>query len=173
MHRQSTKTGPKPKPIAERFWPKVNKTETCWLWTGATSTGYGAIGVGGKYGGFAYAHRLSWEWANGPIPDDQCVLHHCDVRNCVRPDHLFLGTKADNCADMSAKRRGWMQQPGNASRGERHPRAKLTEGNVRALRASWHAGWPIAFLARTFGITPTHTRRIVLGKAWQHVYDHL
>lgn len=103
--RQSTKTGPKPRPILERVWPKVAKTTTCWLFTGATSSGYGVIGSGGKYGRFVYVHRIIWEWANGPIPDGLCVLHQCDVRNCLRPEHLFLGSKADNAADMKAKGR--------------------------------------------------------------------
>lgn len=174
MHENRTrlKSGPKPRPIADRFWPRVNKTDTCWLWTGATSSGYGVIGIGGHDGGWAYAHRLSWEWTNGPIPAGMYVLHRCDVPRCCNPDHLFIGTQADNIRDMVIKRRGWRQQPGNAPKGEQHPMARLTEGNVRALRARWHVGESFASLAQAFGITTTHARRIALGEAWRHVYDH-
>lgn len=91
----------------QRFWKKVEKTDHCWLWVGAISdTGYGnfswdmrpilrAMG----------AHRASWLIHFGEIPGRLCVLHACDNRRCVRPDHLWLGTHLDNYADMRAKGR--------------------------------------------------------------------
>lgn len=90
-----------------RFWAMVTKTDGCWIWDGAASNkGYGQVNPGRHSMSPALAHRVSWELANGPIPDGVCVLHRCDVRLCVRPDHLFLGGIAENNLDMARKRRG-------------------------------------------------------------------
>lgn len=94
--------------IEERFWSKVNKTEGCWLWTGA---------VANRYGQFRphrtepiQAHRFSYILSYGEISNDIKVLHECDVTLCVKPEHLFLGTQRDNVADMIAKgRAGWQK----------------------------------------------------------------
>lgn len=103
-------------PIEQRFWTKVNKfgpapshlpkLGPCWLWTAGTIRGYGQIGsvINGKRRP-AYAHRLSWEMAHGPILDGLEVLHKCDVPLCVRPDHLFLGSQQDNLTDARQKGR--------------------------------------------------------------------
>ena len=94
-------------PLMVRFWPKVRPSlEGCWEWTGVTRNGYGAISAGGHDGPMLYAHRVIWEQNQGAIPTGMCVLHHCDNRRCIRPDHLFLGTKADNSLDMKLKGRG-------------------------------------------------------------------
>ena len=78
--------------IRERFWSKVDRTQSCWLWTGGKNDhGYGQIGVGSQRDGtrgMGYAHRLSYEWANGPIPRGLQIDHLCHTRGCVRPDHL-------------------------------------------------------------------------------------
>jgi hypothetical protein len=101
-------------PLAPRFWAKVRKGDGCWEWQGATRHGYGTVWVA-EAGGMRLAHRIAWELTNGPIPDGLLACHHCDNRVCVRPDHLFLGTYADNAQDMSRKGRAhgfgrWSQQ---------------------------------------------------------------
>src|SRR5437667_3887741 len=86
------------------FWDRVKKTSKCWLWNGVIlSTGYGQYRT--KRNRRIPPHRYVWEITFGPIPKGLCVLHKCDVRNCVRPSHLFLGTKAENVWDCIQKGR--------------------------------------------------------------------
>lgn len=89
-----------------RFWRKVDKSGECWIWTGARAPppwDYGKFRLDGRA---VDAHRVSWEFSYGPIPDGLWVLHRCDVPGCVRPEHLFLGTAQDNSRDMMRKGRG-------------------------------------------------------------------
>lgn len=125
--------GPAPRPLEQRFWPKVQKSDGCWLWIagGDGSTGYGRIREGSKTKPTLLAHRVAWELTFGPIPDDLWVLHKCDTPRCVRPDHLFLGTSGENNNDMAAK--------GRAAHGERwyetHPHRRRLYG-VKPTRAN-------------------------------------
>lgn len=92
--------------LLTRFWKRVRKTDNCWLWQGGTNAlGYGRVGIGARGTGMAYAHRVSYIVANGPIAKGIQVLHACDQPSCVRPEHLFLGTQLDNMRDMDAKGR--------------------------------------------------------------------
>jgi hypothetical protein len=131
----------------------------CLLWLhGLTAAGYARLRVNGVE---VYAHRLAWELANGQsIPTGMCVCHKCDVPSCINPDHLFIGTHADNMADMARKGRK-VQVRGEAIGG-----AKLTAENVRELRAAVGTRREIA--AR-FGISTSHLDKIRTGQKWGHI----
>ena len=90
-------------PSWDRFWSKVDTSGDCWEWTGrmTAADGYGGIKVLGEQA----AHRVSWVIHHGPVPDGLWVLHHCDNRKCVRPDHLYLGTVQDNNRDAVTRGR--------------------------------------------------------------------
>jgi Autographiviridae endonuclease len=146
----------------KRFWSKVEKTNTCWLWTGSKTWGYGKIEVAGET---VRAHRWAWENEHGPIPEGLLVLHSCDVPACVRPDHLFLGTHADNVADKMGKGRH------GAPLGERNSFAKLTRGDVVALRTLKRLGMKAPSLASKFRICRSQVLNIVSRRSWSHVEE--
>jgi len=153
--------------VLRNFWSKVDKTDGCWLWTGAAiNTGYGIVRVGvqGVSRGLL-AHRMSFVIANGSIPDDLWACHTCDVRLCVRPGHLFLGTDTDNARDMVRKGRHF--QP--VTIGTANPSAKLNEDDVRTIRMRYSAGESINALARAYGVSNAPIAAIIHGKCWTHV----
>lgn len=147
----------------ERFWRKVNKTETCWLWTAATDGhGYGVFGWADRK--MKLAHRLSWEISNGKIQDGLCVLHRCDVPLCVNPHHLFLGTRGDNNRDRELKGRG------NHARGENSGVSKLTEQKVKDIRAKYKTGdYTLRGLAAECGIDNSTAFDAISGNTWKSV----
>lgn len=149
----------------EKFWRYVEKVlGGCWLWTGAKqSTGYGNVRIGRRS---LQAHRVSWVLANGNLPNKTCVLHKCDIRNCVNPDHLFLGTQEENNKD--AKRKGRSRGP--ALRGEKNGQTKLTEEQVMEMR-KLHAMGNCTFLdlGEQFGVGAPTAYKIVRGYLWKHV----
>lgn len=148
----------------ERFWRFVERTESCWLWTGTKlRAGYGSLSVSNAPPVRALAHRLSWQIHHGEIPDGMHVLHRCDNPSCVRPDHLFLGTHRDNMLDKVSKGRA------NAPRGERVWGAKLTPEQVREARAAYRAGTRVADLARKYGVSHPSMTKAVRGERWRYV----
>ena len=158
--------GHAPVPVPGRFWPKVAKSgDGCWLWTAhRTALGYGRFNLRGKV---TKAHRVSWELTNGPIPHGLCVLHKCDNPPCVRPDHLFLGTIADNQADMAQKGRSFLKQhPECALRGERSGMAKLTAAQARRMRERYASGETVSSLSRWAKVERFVVRNVVTGIAY-------
>ena len=148
--------------VEKRFWDKVQRGgEGCWLWTACkTYMGYGSFWGEGK---MTSAHRFSYTLHFGPIPGGLCVLHTCDTPACVNPAHLFLGTRADNSADMASKGR----QAGPV--GATHHAAKLTELDVRAIRAQYDEGMDYGRLAKKYRVHKVNIGHIIRRDTWKHV----
>lgn len=146
--------------LLERFMVKVHKTPDCWQWNaGKDRYGYGVFYGPPKT---LRAHRVAYELFIGAIPKGKCVLHHCDNPTCVNPNHLFLGTQAENNADMTIKNR--------QAHGERVPTAKLTRHEVQEIRALYRPQSRIFgsyALGRRYGIAPSSILRIVKGVRWR------
>lgn len=135
-----------PQTDEERFWSKVQKTDGCWVWKGATNGHrYGRVHRRDDHNRTVMAHRMSWELHVGPIPDGLLVLHRCDNPPCVNPSHLFLGTVLDNNADKHRKQRD--------ARGEKHGMAKLKDSDIPAIIAERRLGIPLQATVRRYGVT--------------------
>ena len=149
----------KPRTELERFLSKTKKHRSgCLLWTGSHyPSGYGSFWIGGKLRG---AHRASWLLFCGPIPPGQYVLHRCDIRLCVNPKHLFLGTHQDNMDDMSSKGR-------RASVvGENNPKSKLAGADVHQIRRL-KGMISQQKLADAFGVSKTAIRYVQQLRNWR------
>lgn len=134
-------------------------SDGCWNWRGAGSKKrYGNLGINSEY--FA-AHRLSWMVYRGQIPAGLCVCHRCDNTKCVNPEHLFLGTSAENLLDCYSKDR----RPRMA--GERNPSSKLTAAQVNEIRLAKSSGEGTVALARRFGVGRNTVRRLAAGLSWR------
>lgn len=130
----------------------------CIEWTRPLNqSGYGVLWVDGRH---ELAHRIAWRLANGAIPDGLCVLHHCDNRACVNTDHLFIGTRADNVADMWAKGRQPLVQ------GEKQAGAKLTNREAAEIFVS---DLRTVDLCRIYGVASVTIWKIQTGRSWTHV----
>lgn len=153
----------KRKDQAALFWSHVDKSGECWIWTAATAdNGYGLFNDRGR---MERAHRMAWRLTCGTIPQGLCVLHRCDVRPCVRPDHLFLGTKKDNTLDMMTKGR---HVPAS-SPGESNPSARLSMAQVFDIRREGELGRSHSQLAEKYGISKRQVGRILRGLSWNTV----
>lgn len=157
--------------LEERFWAFVDKEGLCpshrpelgpcWVWIGGNIRGYGHFAIEGKT---VKAHRYSWELYFGEIPEDLCVLHHCDNPSCVNPKHLFLGTHAVNASDRNQK--------GRHCKGEESHLSKLTEEDVLAIRCRYVYGSSTngsTALALEFGVSYPTILRIIKGRCWKHL----
>jgi hypothetical protein len=146
--------------LDDRFLQKVNITKSCWLWTAALyKNGYGAFYYNKKS---IKAHRFSYELYHGSIPKDLYVLHKCDVKACVNPHHLFLGTSKDNTEDCIKK--------GRNSKGEVNGQHKLTQTEVLTIRNLYATGEVTQkALSKTFDVSPSSINNIVHNKRWKHI----
>ena len=148
-------------PVISRneFLEKVEKTDGCWIWRGAyKGQGYGAVCYNGEMDA---AHRMAYRLFVGEIPEGLFVCHHCDVRGCVRPDHLFVGTCKDNLRDMARK--------GRSTRGVRNTQAKLTDAQILELRQRYLAGESPRLLAKAYGISRSNVWNIGSRQSWKHL----
>lgn len=174
-------------PTDVRFWAMVDASDApdaCWLWLGKRNRrGYGQFWDGTYLPSGSPRQVVSSRWAyesqNGPIPDGMFVCHTCDDPSCVRVAHLFLGSPADNSADMVSKGRAWARSgdehglrkhPERVARGEAHSQAYLTEDLVRAMRER-HAATGMSYeaLGREFGTTGVNASLIIRRKRWSHI----
>ncbi len=159
------------KSLADRFWAKVKKTDGCWLWIGCRdSKGYGQMSGGSRGAPKVKAHRASWILCHGKIPESLCVRHKCDNPQCVRPDHLELGTLLDNNHDTVKRgRHVFQKQPEKHAQGEQVHGAKLTKELVIKIRKLRADGWTQTRLAADFGVSQAAIWSILAGKTWRSV----
>lgn len=143
--------------VEERFWAKVVKTDSCWIWTaGKTVGGYGSFRIRHPRTK-TLAHRIAYELTYGSIPDGLFVCHRCDNPPCVRPDHLFLGSSAENTADAKTKGRITGRPRGTT----------LSAEAARAIRRAHTLGHSQARLARAYGVDRLTIRNVLIGKTWK------
>lgn len=143
----------------ERFWAKVDKSGSCWLWTGATTKGYGQLTHEKRH---LYAHRFSWEIANGQIPKGYVVCHRCDTPLCVNPDHLFVGRQRENIADCIRKGRTNRRGVAGAANSAVKQRS-IDIGLVRKLAAE---GVGVREIAPLIGVSKSTVSNILRGNHW-------
>lgn len=142
------------------FWGRVDKTGPCWLWMGPLNQGgYGATHDGRSR--WMAAHRRAWVLTHGAVPEGMWVLHRCDVRRCVNPEHLYLGSPKDNARDRGERFYG--------PRPVRSANARLSASDVRRIRELSAAGVTFEVLSKTFGCSWVNVSTIVRRLTWKHV----
>lgn len=153
------KTMMRPINCVVRFWRFVRITPGCWEWTGRKlPRGYGSLQVGGCS---EYAHVFSWEMHHiALVPRGKEVCHTCDNPSCVNPDHLWVGTRAENALDMKMKNRSTF--------GEKSALSKLTEGDVVEIRRSSDSQ---TSLAARFHVSQSTISRARIGRCWKRVSE--
>lgn len=150
----------------KRFWSKVEKTDGCWVWKAACNNkGYGVFYDPRKpnKNKMGYAHRMIYEHAVGPIPEDKEMCHRCDNPKCVNPSHLFVGTRKENMVDCSSKGR----TRNGVRRGKDNHNTKLNEQAVREIRAVVNPN--VCRLARKYGVTRNPIKQVLDRVTWKHV----
>lgn len=152
--------------LEERFWAKVKKGEgdnACWIWTGALDhCGYGLIFWLGKP---RRAHRISLQFKlSRAIREGMLALHNCDNPPCVRPEHLYEGTHADNGRDKH--HHGRSNTGESTSRGERHYLAKLGVKTIARAKALRQIGWSEYAIAKRFGVSRSTIAQLFQGRSW-------
>jgi hypothetical protein len=146
----------------KKFWSKVNKTETCWLWIGCvTVKGYGQVR---RKSITYYTHQYSWFLAGNTIPEGHLIRHKCRNRHCCNPDHLETGTHQENSDDM--KRDGTTSANKTIRKGQAHPMAKLTEQDILNIRTSDIGTMK---LAEQYDLNYSHIWKIRTNKVWKHI----
>lgn len=152
-------------PPEQKFWKNTiipKDRGQCWLYKRVTGEGYGDMSNRKVY---RRAHRFSWELHYGPIPEDMYVCHKCDVRNCVNPDHLFLGTHKDNMEDKYSKGRV------GRCKGIKCGLAKLTEEQVITIKKAIKNGVKLINLARLYDVSDNCIGSIKKGRTWAHIKE--
>lgn len=151
------------KTVDERLNTYIKRIESCWVWTGYKNQhGYGRIT--NDEGKQVRAHRYLYETFKGKIPKGMCVLHTCDNRACVNPEHLFLGDRKDNADDMTNKGRNGYK----TFYGQSHHNSKLTKEQVVEMRNLWEKGGVYqSQLAKKYGVTQQVVSKVVNFKAWK------
>lgn len=154
--------GPKPRPLADRFWEKVDKTggpDACWPWTAARNKdGYGMFGWSRCV--MKYAHRVAWILTNGPTEAPH-TRHTCDNPPCCNPAHILEGDAGSNHADMIER--------GRSPRGSKNPQAKITEAAAAEIRRRIGEGERQRTLAAEYRLSESTVSNIKHGKLWREV----
>lgn len=155
--------------ILKRFWNNVDKTSNpngCWEWQLSKRKGYGFLKIHGRK---RSVHRMSYVMHKGAIPGKMLVCHTCDNPSCVNPDHLFVGTVADNSADMIKKGRESHNGPNKPAIGELNGNVKLKEVDVYRIRLFYKFGIESYKLIKWFNISKTQLHRILRNESWKNI----